>query len=121
MSRRDDVALRPPLTVLLPGTDSYQPGGWADCDGDCTTRYDMLMPSSLVPVTMSPDGCRVETGQWIDTKTRWGLIVTADEHDTLRRLHASHQTPMDRRTCSSVDRFDSSTFARYSSTSSALI
>ena len=50
--------------------DSYQPGGWADFDGDCiTTRHDVLIRDSQIPVTFDPGGCRVETGQWIDPFT----------------------------------------------------
>jgi hypothetical protein len=59
--------------------DAYQPGGWADFNGDCiTTRHDVLIRDSQIPVTFDPTGCRVETGQWIDAFTT-DLLETADE------------------------------------------
>jgi hypothetical protein len=59
--------------------DAYQPGGWADFNGDCiTTRHDVLIRDSQIPVTFDTTGCRVETGQWIDAFTA-DLLETADE------------------------------------------
>ncbi|MCY3827381.1 MAG: YHYH domain-containing protein [Candidatus Dadabacteria bacterium] len=40
---------------------------WRDADGDCqNTRHEVLAEESLVPVTLSPDGCKVVAGQWFD-------------------------------------------------------
>ncbi|MEZ5492000.1 MAG: DUF1524 domain-containing protein [Gammaproteobacteria bacterium] len=55
--------------------DDYMPGGWADIDGDCiNTRHEVLIIESLVPVSMSPDGCFVDEGLWDDPYT--GLTFT---------------------------------------------
>ena len=41
--------------------------GWRDADGDCqNTRHEVLVEESRVPVTLSPDGCRVIAGKWLD-------------------------------------------------------
>lgn len=41
--------------------------GWRDADGDCqNTRHEVLAEESRVPVTLSPDGCRVIAGKWLD-------------------------------------------------------
>ena len=56
--------------------NDYQPAGWADLDGDCiTTRDDILIAQSRVPVVMSADGCRVEAGEWVDAYT--GTVLTS--------------------------------------------
>ena len=40
---------------------------WRDADGDCQdTRHEVLAEESLIPVTLSADGCRVIAGQWFD-------------------------------------------------------
>ena len=40
---------------------------WRDADGDCQdTRHEVLAEESLIPVTLSPDGCKVVAGQWFD-------------------------------------------------------
>lgn len=70
----DPDPARPPYV-----RDEYTGGRWADLDGDCiTTRHDVLIATSLVPVTMSDDGCRVETGEWLDPYTG-DVLRTADE------------------------------------------
>lgn len=57
--------------------DEY--GGWADIDGDCqSTRHEVLIDRSGVPVTFSANGCRVETGEWIDPFTG-DVLTTADD------------------------------------------
>src|SRR3990167_2596798 len=40
---------------------------WLEADGDCqNTRQEVLIEESLIQVTLSPDGCRVLAGQWLD-------------------------------------------------------
>ena len=47
--------------------DSYTGGGWPDSDGDCQSdRHEILVEESLVEPTLDADGCRVETGLWVD-------------------------------------------------------
>ena len=63
--------------------DSY--GGWSDTDGNCrSTRHELLIERSVAPVTFSADGCRVETGQWIDPFT--GDILTTASEATIDHL-----------------------------------
>jgi len=74
------------------GRDAYQPGGWSDFNGDCiTTRHDVLIRNSLIPVTFDLSGCRVETGRWTDPFTG-NLLETAgeatiDHHVPLAEAH----------------------------------
>ena len=47
--------------------DSYTGGGWPDSDGDCQSdRHEILIEESLIEPTLDADGCRVETGLWVD-------------------------------------------------------
>jgi len=47
--------------------DDYSPHGWDDSDNDCQSdRHEVLIAQSQVPVTLSENQCRVETGQWVD-------------------------------------------------------
>ena len=47
--------------------DSYTGGGWPDSDGDCQSdRHEILIEESLVEPVLDADGCRVETGLWVD-------------------------------------------------------
>jgi hypothetical protein len=47
--------------------DRYDGDGWLDADGDClSTRHELLVSHSLVEPMLNADGCRVETGRWID-------------------------------------------------------
>ncbi len=47
--------------------DTYDGSGWPDADGDCQSdRHEILIEESLVEVTFDADGCRVETGLWLD-------------------------------------------------------
>ncbi|VUD62380.1 hypothetical protein TDB9533_03029 [Thalassocella blandensis] len=40
---------------------------WSDFDGDCmNTRHEMLYSASITAVGLSPDGCYVSKGQWLD-------------------------------------------------------
>ena len=40
---------------------------WQDSDGDCmNTRHEMLALQATGPVTLSPDGCLVSRGHWLD-------------------------------------------------------
>lgn len=47
--------------------DTYDGGGWPDSDGDCQSdRHEILIEESLVETELNSEGCRVETGLWID-------------------------------------------------------
>ena len=47
--------------------DSYTGGGWPDSDGDCQSdRHEILIEESLTDIQLDEDGCRVESGLWID-------------------------------------------------------
>jgi hypothetical protein len=40
---------------------------WSDFDGDCmNTRHEMLATSSQIKARLSPSGCYVSKGQWLD-------------------------------------------------------
>lgn len=40
---------------------------WSDLDGDCmNTRHEILLEQADGPVTLSPNGCYVSKGTWID-------------------------------------------------------
>jgi len=72
--------------------DSYAPGGWADSDGDCQSdRHEVLIDESLIPVTLTADGCKVVSGRWIDRLdgTSYGLAseVSIDHHVALSAAH----------------------------------
>ena len=72
--------------------DSYAPGGWADTDGDCQSdRHEVLIDESLIPVTLSANGCKVVSGRWIDRLdgTSYGLAseVSIDHHVALSAAH----------------------------------
>ena len=46
---------------------SYTGDGWPDSDGDCQSdRHEILIEESLIEPTLDADGCRVETGLWVD-------------------------------------------------------
>ena len=50
-------------------------GGWIDGDGDCQdTRQEVLIEESLVEVQLTPDSCRVLSGEWRDPFT--GRVFT---------------------------------------------
>ena len=70
----------------------YDGDGWADADGDCqSTRHEVLQRDSSVPVTLSPDGCRVETGSWTDPWS--GQTLTAADQvsiDHVVGLNSAH-------------------------------
>ncbi len=61
---------------------------WRDADKDCqNTRHEVLAEESLVPVTLSPDGCRVIAGKWLDPYS--GKIFTDP-----RELDIDHLVPL---------------------------
>ncbi|PHS06166.1 MAG: hypothetical protein COA78_14520 [Blastopirellula sp.] len=73
--------------------DDYLPG-WADADGDCiSTRHEVLILESQVPVTLSSNGCSVVSGSWLDLLT--GITFTdpsdvdIDHHVPLSEAHDS--------------------------------
>jgi hypothetical protein len=71
-----------------PPYDRARFGGWADPDGDCRdTRAETLALLSSVPVTRSPDGCRVERGRWIDPYTGDAVLDAG-------RLDIDHVVPL---------------------------
>jgi hypothetical protein len=78
LQRLESLAIADPDPARGPyERDSY--GGWSDDDGDCrSTRHELLIERSAAPVTFSADGCRVETGRWIDPFTG-NVLMTADE------------------------------------------
>ena len=61
---------------------------WQDRDQDCqNTRAEVLIEESLIQVTLSPDGCRVIAGQWLDP---YGGEVYTDP----RQLDIDHVVPL---------------------------
>ncbi len=74
--------------VDAPYDRSAQYGGWIDENGDCiSTRHEVLAQESLVPPTMSPDGCKVVAGLW------YGLY-TARTFTDPRDLDIDHLVPL---------------------------
>jgi hypothetical protein len=72
--------------------DTYAPGGWADSDNDCQSdRHEILIEESLIPVTLTANGCRVESGLWVDrldgTRYRLASEVSIDHHVALSAAH----------------------------------
>lgn len=73
--------------------DDYLPD-WADEDGNCiSTRHEVLILESQVPVTLSSNGCTVLAGSWLDLLT--GITFTdpsdvdIDHHVPLSEAHDS--------------------------------
>ena len=63
-------------------------GGWIDANHDCQdTRTEVLIDESLVPPTLSADGCRVIAGQWLSYYD--GELITAP-----RVLDIDHLVPL---------------------------
>ena len=61
---------------------------WTDADGDCQkTRQEVLIAESTIPVTLSPNGCRVESGRWVGPYS--GEVFT-DPGD----LQVDHMVPL---------------------------
>ena len=61
---------------------------WIDADRDCQdTRQEVLIEESLIQVTLSPDGCRVLAGQWLDP---YGGEVYTDP----QQLDIDHVVPL---------------------------
>ena len=68
--------------------EEWHPRRWEDADGDCKdTRNEVLEEESQIPVTFSPDGCRVVAGRWLDPYS--GKIFT-DPGD----IHIDHLVPL---------------------------
>jgi len=45
-------------------------GRWADVDGDClSTRHEILVAASRTEPVLSSNGCRAESGEWVDAYT----------------------------------------------------
>ena len=83
--------------------ETYQPGGWADLDGDCISgRHEVLITQSVIPVQMSSSGCFVETGSWTDPYT--GVVVTAASDITI-----DHVVPLSEGHRAGAWRWDSAT------------
>lgn len=61
---------------------------WADTDGDCqSTRHEVLIEESLVPVTLDARGCKVVAGKWLDP-------YTGDVFADPRQLDIDHLVPL---------------------------
>ena len=61
---------------------------WGDADGDCqNTRHEVLIEESLVPVTLSADGCWVVSGKWADPYS--GKVFTDP-----KELDVDHLVPL---------------------------
>lgn len=74
--------------------DSYTGGGWPDSDGDCQSdRHEILIQESLVEPVLDADGCRVETGLWVDlydgTEYTIADLVTIDHFIPLSAAHSA--------------------------------
>lgn len=72
--------------------DSYTGDGWPDSDGDCQSdRHEILIEESLVDPVLDSDGCRVETGLWVDaydgTEYTVADLVTIDHVIPLAAAH----------------------------------
>lgn len=62
---------------------------WIDADKDCqNTRQEVLIEESLIPVTLSSDGCRVLSGLWLCIYT--GKIFTDPT-----QLEIDHLVPLE--------------------------
>ena len=67
---------------------------WVDGDGDCqNTRHEVLISKSLEPVSLTPDGCKVISGLWIDPYTGERFVdasaVSIDHVVSLKEAHLS--------------------------------
>lgn len=67
---------------------------WVDADHDCqNTRVEVLIAESLVPVTLSANGCDVVSGQWLDACTGRTLtnprLLDIDHMIPLKEVHLS--------------------------------
>ena len=61
---------------------------WEDADGDCqNTRHEVLAEESLIPIALSPTGCEVTAGRWLDPYS--GKIFTDPGE-----LHIDHLVPL---------------------------
>ena len=72
--------------------DSYTGGGWPDSDGDCQSdRHEILIEESLIEVVLDEEGCRVESGLWVDafdgTEYTDAKLVTIDHMVPLAAAH----------------------------------
>ncbi len=62
--------------------------GWSDTDGDCQNdRHEVLIAESLVRVTLSADGCFVESGRWVDP-------YTGQAHTSASAVTIDHTVPL---------------------------
>ena len=67
---------------------------WVDADGDCQdARQEVLIAESVVPVTLSSDGCRVLAGLWQDDFTGLSFNDPGDlDIDHLVPLKEAHDS-----------------------------
>ncbi len=74
--------------VNAPYDRARQYGGWIDANRDCmNTRHTVLAQESLVPPTLSANGCKVIAGLWFDPYT--ALTFTNP-----KRLDIDHLVPL---------------------------
>ena len=71
-----------------------QYGGWIDADGDCqNTRHEVLIATSLVPVTLDTKGCKVLHGRWYDFYTgKYHIVARSLDIDHIVALAEAHRS-----------------------------
>ena len=74
--------------------EQYRRSDWRHWNGRCpNVRHQVLQQESLVAVTMSDDGCRVTTGEWLDPYTGATFfnprLLDIDHLVPLREAHRS--------------------------------
>jgi hypothetical protein len=80
---------KPPKSLIDTYDRTQYIGGWIDIDDDCqTTREEVLLEESLIPVTFeTAKHCKVVSGRWFDPYT--GKIFTDP-----RKLDIDHVVPL---------------------------
>ena len=88
----DGITIAPEVDAPYDRPSMY--GSWRDDDGDCqNTRHEVLAAESLVPVTLSGNGCSVTAGLWFDPYTGLTFVDPGDlDIDHLVPLKEAHQS-----------------------------
>ncbi|MBB4286115.1 HNH endonuclease family protein [Roseospira goensis] len=86
--------------IFYPVAQPYQRAlytHWTDADGDCQdTRQEVLIRDSVARVRLSPDGCRVVAGRWIDPYSGQVFTDPSDlDIDHLVPLAEAHRSGAD--------------------------